>query len=215
MKYDVIASIANDLARVGGQVPTEIKGALGEIYSVNRAFTIERITEATPVTVRFTQYDKRQIQILMDENSNVFLGRAYRKLGSDTLIAERLRAQLAQAIQLGESHSAIVDRVRTVTNISVRQANTIVQTGRTRVQSQARAEAISEAARAGVPVRKEWSTRMINSRETHVALNGQIQNEDEPFELIDGDRLMYPGDPNGAPKNTINCFCVLIPVVVE
>ena len=36
----------------------------------------------------------------------------------------------------------------------------------------------------------------------------------EPFE-IDGENLMYPGDPNGSPGNVINCRCSKVPVVEE
>lgn len=44
----------------------------------------------------------------------------------------------------------------------------------------------------------------------HVFADGQIVDADEPF-LVDGEYLMFPGDPNGSPGNIINCRCVSVP----
>ena len=64
----------------------------------------------------------------------------------------------------------------------------------------------------GVAVVNEWSTRMVNSRDTHIALNGKKALQGEPFP---GSLLKYPGDPAAPASETINCHCVLIPDVLE
>lgn len=47
----------------------------------------------------------------------------------------------------------------------------------------------------------------------HLMVNGQKRKQNEPFD-VSGEKLMFPGDPNGNPKssagNIINCRCVLI-----
>lgn len=89
----------------------------------------------------------------------------------------------------------------------------MAQTERNRVQSQARADALHEAAQAGVIVTKKWSARMRNTRDSHAALNGVEIPENEKFRTIWGNELRYPGDPEAPAAEVINCHCVLIPDV--
>jgi hypothetical protein len=46
----------------------------------------------------------------------------------------------------------------------------------------------------------------------HLEANGQVVGIDEPF-IVSGEKLMYPGDPNGSPSNTIGCRCTVLPVI--
>ncbi len=93
------------------------------------------------------------------------------------------------------------------------QARRVAQTERNRVQSQARADALHEAAQAGVIVTKKWSARMRNTRDSHAALNGVEIPENEKFRTIWGNELRYPGDPEAPAAEVCNCHCVLIPDV--
>ena len=90
----------------------------------------------------------------------------------------------------------------------------MAQTERTRVQSQARAEALHKAAEMGIITTKEWSARMRNTRDSHAALNGVVIPENKKFRTIWGNELRYPGDPSAPAKEIINCYCVLIPDVL-
>ena len=59
----------------------------------------------------------------------------------------------------------------------------------------------------GMKYKKVWQTAIDERTRTgHSIANGQTVNKDEPF-LVDGENLMYPGDPNGMPGNVINCRC--------
>ena len=90
----------------------------------------------------------------------------------------------------------------------------MAQTERTRVQSQARAEALHKAAEMGIITTKEWSARMRNTRDSHAALNGVVISENKKFRTIWGNELRYPGDPSAPAKEIINCHCDLIPDVL-
>ncbi len=90
----------------------------------------------------------------------------------------------------------------------------MAQTERTRIQSQARAEALHKAAEMGIITTKEWSARMRNTRDSHAALNGVVIPENKKFRTIWGNELRYPGDPSAPAAEIINCHCVLIPGVL-
>lgn len=89
----------------------------------------------------------------------------------------------------------------------------ITETERTRTQSQARHDAMHEAAQMGIVITKEWACRMVNSRDSHIALHGTKIPESEKFRSISGAELAYPGDPTAPASEVINCHCVLIPGV--
>lgn len=86
------------------------------------------------------------------------------------------------------------------------RAETIVRTESGRVL-EAAGQARKEAAVTVVPgLQKQWyyghTARM--PRLDHMAVHGQIRDVDKPFD-VGGERLMYPKDPAGSAKNTINC----------
>lgn len=63
-----------------------------------------------------------------------------------------------------------------------------------------------EAAKMGIGMQKQWISRMDNVvRLDHVLVTGEIVEYDEKF----SNGLMFPGDPNGAASEIINCRCVM------
>ena len=70
------------------------------------------------------------------------------------------------------------------------------------------------AREAGVR-QKEWVAAVDGrEREAHRRADGQIVDVDKPF-LVDGEKLMHPGDPAGSLGNTINCRCTIAYVIPE
>jgi HK97 family phage portal protein len=61
---------------------------------------------------------------------------------------------------------------------------------------------------------KTWISALQpgRTRDAHAAAHGQTVGLNEMF-LVDGENLMYPGDPQGSPGNIINCLCAAIAVV--
>lgn len=82
------------------------------------------------------------------------------------------------------------------------RAETITRTEIARVQNAATQARQEQTVKAGVPLKKRWTG--CSSRPEHLAVEGQIRDVDEPFD-VGGEQLMYPGDPAGSPGNIINC----------
>lgn len=214
-QQQLIENIAKDLAEVGPKAEQQIRDTLREVYSVNREYTTDSINSAKGVSVSFAQYDKRQIDILMTQNESPFSKIAYRNLGNDLRIRRRLQNEMAIATMLGDDTNKLRKRIQKITGQTARQAMRVARTERTRVQSQARVQAMEEASALGLEIEYEWSTRMVNSRETHIAMNGQRRKTGEAFNSPSGAVLRYPGDPSAPAKEVINCQCVLIPRLKE
>ena len=207
----VIDGIMAQLDAAGADAAALIRDSMVDIYKANRQEATETLAlEAGQmgVSATFAQYDKRQIEVLLQEQQSPFSRLAYQNMGQNPAIRRRLQNELAQATILGESQQEIIKRIRKVTGQTVAQARRVAQTERTRVQSQARWQAGNESAAMGLRVYNTWSTRMINSRESHIRLNGKSALQGERFP---GSVLRFPGDPEGPAREVINCFCVLVP----
>ncbi len=72
-------------------------------------------------------------------------------------------------------------------------------------------EGFQEAYRqSDVVTKQEWiSTSDSATRDSHLAIDGEIVAVGETF----SNGLQYPGDGNGDPSETVNCRCVIAPVV--
>lgn len=209
--------IVAELNAAGVEAADVIRGSMADIYQTNREEAVQLISagaDRAGVNMTFAQFDNRQIAVILQENESPMSKIAYNNLGDNPAIRRRLQNELAQAAILGEGQRKLIDRIRKVTGMSVSQARRVAQTERTRVQSQARWQAGEEAMAAGVGVYNTWSTRMINSRDTHISLNGKKAMQGDAFVTSAGNSLKYPGDPSAPAREVINCHCVLVPDVL-
>jgi HK97 family phage portal protein len=60
----------------------------------------------------------------------------------------------------------------------------------------------------GMKAVKTWLSALIpgRTRPDHAAAHGQVRQRSEMYD-VGGEKLQYPGDPNGSPGNIINCLC--------
>lgn len=66
---------------------------------------------------------------------------------------------------------------------------------------------IGLGAAAIMAMSKRWEAVMDDkTRDAHAEADGQEVGLLEPFN-VDGEELLYPGDPEGSPENIINCRC--------
>lgn len=211
----VIDGIMRELNSAGVDAAQLIRKSMVDIYQANRDEVVATFDAADQrIRPSFSVFDRRQIDVLVEEGQSPFSKLAYENLGQNPAIRRKLQNELGMAAILGESQKKVIERIRKVTGQTVAQARRVAQTERTRVQSQARWQAGQEAKEMGIRVVNEWSTRMVNSRESHIALDGTVKPQGEPFRTVWGNELMYPGDPSAPAREVINCHCVLVPDVL-
>lgn len=212
---NVIEGIMDELDKAGVKAADLIRESMIDFYEINEADAVRILTEKmmnAGLDGTMTRHTREQIEVILQEEQSPFSKLAYQNMGQNPAIRRRLQNELAQATILGESQEKLIKRIRSVTGQAIWQARRVAQTERTRVQSQARWNAGNEAMALGVRVVNMWSARMINTRDTHEALDGVVALQGEYFP---GSPLRYPGDPNAPAREVINCHCLLIPDVLK
>ena len=213
-RENVVKNIEKAIQQAGVEVEPVMRETIANVYHVNRLYTAELVNQQAGVNLSYSVPTTAQAEIILKDSQPPMSKIAYQNLREAPAMMRRLQNEMTQAVMLGEDQKKLIHRIRNVMGNSAYCAKRIAQTERNRVQSQARSDTIREAAEAGVVMHKRWSTRMVNSRDSHVALNGVEIPEGEKFDTIWGNALAYPGDPDAPAREVINCHCVLVPVVL-
>jgi len=129
-------------------------------------------------------------------------------------VSDTARDQLNTAIQesekSGEGIDEMTDRIRGVfNNLSKYEARRIAMTETSAAYGFSRDKAMTAA---GVQYKTWLSSHGPNVRPAHAKAELDYGPDsaipmDEPF-VVDGEELMYPGDPDGSAGNIINCQCI-------
>ena len=132
----------------------------------------------------------------------------YTKLGEDVdLLKKRITSEVTRAIATGSTYAQTAQRLAGQTNIGFNKAARIARTEGHRIQNSAADDAAHLAKDRGADVVKQWdSTLDGHTRESHVAVDGQIRELDEEF----SNGLMFPGDPRGPAAEVVNCRCAYL-----
>lgn len=138
--------------------------------------------------------------------------------GATTDTVNVINRQLGQVV-LGAA--APYDAIRAVSTLlpdrTSSQVRGIVNSNLATAFNTAAFERLRQQAARDPGIRKQWRrSGKLHSRENHDAADGQVQDIDQPFVLVDGHKpgkfvtLMYPADPKAPIGETINCGCVAL-----
>ena len=132
----------------------------------------------------------------------------YSRLGHDiTDLKKKITGEISRGLSSGQMYSEISRNIALWARIPKNNAMRITRTEAHRIQCKATADAQHRAKEKGADVVKQWdSTLDSKTRESHVAMDGEIAELDETF----SNGLEYPGDPKGSAEEVINCRCALL-----
>ncbi len=129
-------------------------------------------------------------------------------------LSDAVVESVRDAVSTGLSQSETIDQIRERINETYDFAD------KTRAERIARTEVIGASNASGVDAMKQmgvqgkmWITSRDNDvRNTHEGLDEKIIGVDEYFITKTGEKLRFPGDPEGGPGEIINCRCAIAPV---
>lgn len=134
----------------------------------------------------------------------------YAALGYDMdKLKKHVREEITRGLASSLPYDQIARNVSIFSTLPLANAKRIVRTEGHRIQ-QASAEDARQAAKAkGADVVKQWDASLDGkTRPLHRALDGQIRETDEPFE-VNGIKVNIPG-AFGDPSQDCNCRCVAL-----
>lgn len=184
---------------------TTISAYLDECYNDGFIGTIfDQHGQGVPITTPINQAAMvRAVQL----DSKISKG-LYTKLGEDVaLLKKKITAEVSRSISTGKSFKETAQLLANQSRIGYNNAIRIARTEGHRIQTTATKDCMIAAKEQGADIVKQWDATLDGgTRESHVAVDGQIRELDEKF----SNGLDRPGDPNGAAAEVINCRCALL-----
>ena len=152
--------------------------------------------------------------------------RAMRDLTTDKIKDISLRAVNRVNSELGgvilgttPMPDAITNIQKTLGGATRQRAMTVAYSNVGMAYSAASYESMLAAERMGIAIAKRWmKSGKLHSRAGHVAAHNQIVRVSLPFLIADPktgrvEELKFPRDPAASIANTINCGCMMVPVL--
>ena len=132
----------------------------------------------------------------------------YGAMGKDIKdLQKKIAGEISRGMATGMMYSEIARNIAGWARIPKNNAMRIARTEAHRIQCKAAYDAQHKAKSKGADVVKMWdSTLDGKTRDSHRKIDGEIKELDEKF----SNGLEYPGDPNGAAGEVINCRCALL-----
>lgn len=209
--------LATDLLNVDEIARGLVTDSQIDIYALNHNFGIYEIEHGAGVETSFTLYNREAVERMVRENPDL-LPPPGKKVSRDILAgrAERWNRQKIQSVMMqgilqGDSIPNLATRIATAVGDSNRKsAIRNARTMATGAQNAGRVDAYKRAASKGLKVRQTWMAIVDNrTRHEHRQLDGVTVDVGKSF-VVDGYKLRFPGDPDGAPHLVYNCRCTLI-----
>lgn len=184
---------------------TTISDYLDECYNDGFIGTIfDQHGQGVPITTPINQAAMvRAVQL----DSKISQG-LYTKLGVDVaLLKKKITAEVSRSISTGKSFKETAQLLANQSRIGYNKAIRIARTEGHRIQTTATKDCMVAAKERGADIVKQWDATLDGgTRESHVAVDGEIRELDEPF----SNGLDRPGDPSGPAAEVINCRCALL-----
>lgn len=213
-------TLAQDFAK-SSQIAKDITASkMPDVYAINHNYATFQIEQASMINTSYTLYDHKTVERLAKGDDKIIPvpGKKISRLideGKAVKWNERqIQSVMMQSLLQGESIPDIASRLAysvgdSDRKASVRNARTLT----TGVQNAGRVDSYERANEMGIQTAKQWIAALDDrTRHWHAELDGEIVENDEPFENEYG-KIMYPGDPLADPANIYNCRCTLIAAI--
>ena len=205
-------TLAADMTHSNQLAASVINGYLPEVYAVNYNYGTYEIEKGSKINTSFTLYDRQTVERLLRDEPDLLPMKAKVNVPKDEQWNKKhINSAVTQGILQGESIDKISQRLAaTVTDMSQTSAIRNARTMTTSAQNGGRIDSYKRAEGMGIKLMQVWMSTLDNrTRHEHILLDGQKQPIGKPFK-VNGDEILFPGDPSAEPYLTYNCRCTLI-----
>ncbi len=163
--------------------------------------------EGIPLVMPFNQAEMAQMAAQSDYEGI----KLSEKLYNDSVEMARIsRQEITRGIATNADYATIANRVHKRGEGALYNATRIVRTESHRITNEVKMDTITKAKDSGADLVKQWDSVLdARTRSTHVYLDGQEREIDQPFKSASGYKAMYPGG-FGVAAEDINCRCVML-----
>ena len=182
-----------------------------DVFAENANWTAYKIEQGTGAVATFGLFNVDAVARLIRDNPNILPTQSIDETKDYRWYNEIMQNAVIHGILQGETLDQIALRLAEETG--EKALNTLLRNARTGYTSamNAGSQIAMERARDeyGIRIQKRWmATLDAHTRDAHAALDGQVQDIDQPFDSLLGP-IMYPGDPDAEPANLWNCRCYM------
>lgn len=180
------------------------------VFAANANYINYRLEKGSRGRISFNLYSNDAVKKLLREQPELLPRRVIDGRRDKAWNRRKIANSLTQGIIQGEGIPDVAKRIARDTGLSSFVATTLyARTAMTAAQNIGRIESMRNQLDMGIKVKKRWiATKDSRTRDTHVELDGQIADVNEPF-IVDGMEIMEPGDPYADPSLVYNCRCSL------
>lgn len=210
--YEMAYVLATDMTNANLIASTIINGYMPEVFAVGYNYALYQGELTGGFQTSFSLYDRDTVMRLIAEEPELLPVESKINIPEDMRWNVRqISSAMTQGIVQGETITQIAERmVYNVAGMNERTAIRNARTATTSAENGGRYNGYRRLKAAGVDLTIEWQATLDDrTRHTHRLLDGQRRKVDEPFE-VDGQKILYAGDPY-APQGLIwNCRCTML-----
>ena len=197
-------TLASDLTNVDKIAMSYVNDKAVDVYALNMNYGTYLLEHESRIDTSFSLYNKEAVKALIKDNPKLLPIKKDVDIPLDKRWnMQHIQSVITQGILQGESIPNIAKRMQRVVGMDERAAIRNARTSMTGAQNLGRYNSMTRAKEKGVGVKKGWLATLDNvTRDSHVDLDGEIQDIDKPF----SNGLMYPADASGKPAEVYNCF---------
>lgn len=205
-------NLSEDMYNYDALAASMINEHTPEVYALNHDFGTYEAESGSGLDTSYTLYNRQTVERLMTHDDRLIPDVSPNHAIDVRWNQKQFNAGILQGILQGESVGELARRVALGTsqkdfNAALRNARTAT----TSAQNAGRSDAYKRAEKMGVKLKQMWlANRDKRTRDSHIALDGQVRAVGEFFESPIS-KMLYPGDrEHGKPEDVWGCRCRLV-----
>lgn len=193
-----------------------INGQMTNVFTANANYMSYSLEHDAGVNFGFGVYDSATVTNLIKNDPQLLPKWKIDEKKDYIWNGKKVNTQITQGIIQGEKLDQIAKRL-SVNLCSQNKSKmlTFARTAMTGAQNSGRQFSLNDAKGKGINVQKEWMATLDGrTRDAHRELDGQKVPLDKPFK-VDGEEIMFPGDPTAKARLVYNCRCTMVGDLVD